>query len=87
MGAAIYQNEAIIKEMFEKYDVNKDGHIDRKELKTVFNDIAADCKVPQEQLGDFNKKFDEADINKDGKLTFEEFKTLGSELLQKMTIA
>lgn len=80
-------DNSMVKQMFDEYDRDKNGFIDRKELKTLFAEMAEQCNIPKKKVGDYSKKFDECDINKDGKLSYEEFKKLGNELMDKVFTA
>ena len=85
---AFTENEVLIKELFEKYDANKNGVIEKSELKALILDIAKSTgETSEELLKEYEKKFDEADINKDGVLTYEEFKKIGPEIVEKMLLA
>jgi len=56
--------DSIIKELFEKFDVNGDGHISAVELSKLF------------KRGDFDfikRVIEEVDQNNDGKISFHEF--------------
>ncbi len=64
--------------MFEKYDTNKNGVIDRDEAKKMFKDVYFD-EVPQGfQFNEenFAAKFNEWDINGSGTISKDEFKIL-----------
>lgn len=84
---AFTQNETLIKEIFDKYDENKDGVIDKAELKNIILDIAKKTGNAEETVKEYEKKFDEADVNKDQVLSYEEFKKIGPEIVEKMLLA
>ncbi len=59
--------------MFEIYDTNKNGVIDRDEAKEMFKDLCFD-EVPNEE--NFAAKFNEWDINGSGTFSKDEFRIL-----------
>ena len=62
-----------LREAFNMFDENGDGHIDRKELRQVLATMGQDQTPSDKELEDMFKL---VDLNGDGKITFEEFKTL-----------
>ncbi|KAJ8958527.1 hypothetical protein NQ318_002322 [Aromia moschata] len=56
------------KSIFDKYDTNKDGHIELNELREM---LKSDDEVPRRIL---QRVFSMSDENKDGKINYEEFK-------------
>ncbi|EEC51499.1 2-phosphoglycolate phosphatase, partial [Phaeodactylum tricornutum CCAP 1055/1] len=66
--------------IFRKIDANGDGHLDKEELKRLFE--ALDCHVSPEEL---TEVFDILDVNKDGVISEEEFNkwyTTSAELIR-----
>lgn len=69
--------------IFRKIDANGDGHLDKEELKRLFE--ALDCHVSPEEL---TEVFDILDVNKDGVISEEEFNkwyTTSAELIRSQT--
>uniref|UniRef100_A0A0N5BBK4 Calmodulin n=1 Tax=Strongyloides papillosus TaxID=174720 RepID=A0A0N5BBK4_STREA len=69
----IHDSDALIEitALFEKFDLNSNGFIERNELKNVMESM--DGKVTESEI---DNMFLVADKNKDGKIDFEEFKEL-----------
>ena len=66
------------REIFEHYDINKDGFIDKKEAELYFKDLCpSDTSSIESVIHEFIETYDE---DQDGLLNFQEFKNwLGDE--------
>lgn len=67
----IYSPGADVRHMFDKYDKNGDGHLDKEELKQVFKDLGA--LIPRWRASAGLKY---ADANGDGFISLEEMDAL-----------
>ncbi len=78
---------AVVQAVFEKFDADGNGSIDREELGSAireFNEQAAPeekVEITDEQV---TEALNELDKNKDGKLQVEEFKVLVVEILKTL---
>ena len=88
--ASILANEdkinQVVKAVFDQFDTNGDGTIDRDELSSVMEQFKKEsgceqAEVTEEQL---QEAYNELDTNKDGKLQMEEFKVLIVEVLKTL---
>lgn len=67
-------DELSLKDAFDRFDVNKDGFIDKDELSTLLIEFLELKNPPTEvQIGRIMKK---VDIDQNGKIDFEEFKLM-----------
>jgi len=64
-------DEGKLKEAFNKFDADGNGHIDRKEMKNVLLDFGLD-DVGADRI--CNNCFEDGDFDNDNKITFDEFK-------------
>lgn len=63
----------VAKEVFNTYDVDKSGYIDKKELKPLLTKISKQLSLPVPDDKDIQDGLKQLDINQDGKLQFNEF--------------
>jgi len=65
-----------VKNMFDKYDANKNGSLDRKEFTTYFREITKSLgeNLPEDEVENIiNEGIDIFDSNQDGVLQLDEF--------------
>ena len=58
---------------FKKYDLDKSGFIDFKELKKLMNDLSDDIGIPRPSDDDLKAVIQDTDQNNDEKLQLDEF--------------
>lgn len=74
MMAEAEEREAKARSTFDKFDVDKSGSIDEKELKNLIVDMGFAQHIPSDQLDIVVKmEMQKADTNKNGSISFEEF--------------
>jgi Ca2+-binding EF-hand superfamily protein len=74
-------NDARLK--FEKYDLDKNGHIDLNEMKKIVQDTIAGKNTSQMMVNRLaTMNLNEVDKNGDGQITFEEFLKIYSKLFE-----
>merc|ERR1711976_73322 len=61
------------KEYFDAYDVNKDGILQKSELKKFVDDICEKSGMPPFKEDFFNEIFKDADADKNNGIDFDEF--------------
>lgn len=74
--------QKISDEIFEKFDGDKSGSIDAKELHLMLKDLCEFAKVDAPSEDDAAKALKELDTNNDGSLSKAEFATLVKLLLE-----
>eukprot|EP00434_Breviolum_minutum_P041104 symbB.v1.2.036559.t1/scaffold5105.1/size30854/4 len=76
------------RQMWEKFDKDKSGVMDRKEVDTLLRDIWKTYKVQKPLSADVvNNILAELDVNKDGKIVQQEFEDLYDDLWDQMVEA
>lgn len=76
----------IAQESFNEYDVNKNGEIDKEELKNALTKFAIASGITAPDDGVINETMAELDKNKSGTLTIDEFEAyMRSTLIQMCT--
>jgi Ca2+-binding EF-hand superfamily protein len=73
--------EAIILELFRKYDKDDSKYLDKEEFKLLMEDLRARLDFPKNEILRF---LAEADMNADGKIEYEEFIPLAMQIIQGM---
>ena len=63
----------IAKDVFNFFDTDKSGFIERNELKPLLNKISKQLNLPLPEEKDIEEGLKKLDLNKDGKLQFSEF--------------
>ena len=61
------------RELFDSYDSNKDGKIEKSELKLILNNISQKLGVPLPTDNDINEGFKQLDRNDNNLIEFDEF--------------
>ena len=61
-----------VNEIFQKYDVDRSGVLEKRECLNVVNDILTQKDLPRASIAQFNRYFAEVDTNGDGILSREE---------------
>ncbi len=61
------------REIFDSYDSNNDGKIEKSELKLILNNISKKLGLPLPTDNDINKGFKQLDKNNNNLLEFDEF--------------
>ncbi len=61
------------RQIFDRYDKNKDGSIEKSELKSLLTEISKKLNYPEPNDEDIENGLKELDLNKNGKLEFDEF--------------
>mmetsp|Transcript_782 Transcript_782/g.722 ORF Transcript_782/g.722 Transcript_782/m.722 type:complete len:84 (+) Transcript_782:151-402(+) len=74
--------QKISDEIFDKFDNDKSGTIDAKELHAMLKDLCEFAKVDAPSEDDAKKALKELDSNSDGVLSKSEFATLVKLLLE-----
>jgi Ca2+-binding EF-hand superfamily protein len=72
--------------LFNRYDVDKNGYLDKKEFTTYFKDILKELgeDIPSEDISTIALEGVEAfDLNADGNLQFGEFKEMLEFLIKE----
>ncbi len=75
-----------VKNLFDKYDTNKSGTIDRKEFAFYFTDIinSLEVKLPEDEVESIvNEGIEIFDANDDGVLQLEEFEKMIRFLIEE----
>ena len=73
---ATYVDQSKVKDLFQKYDKNRNGVLDKDEFIKVLIDILTELgeDLPiKKHLEVAEEGFDRFDLNKDGKIEFNEF--------------
>lgn len=65
--------KTVAKDVFDLYDVDKNGYIDKSELKPLLNKLSKQLGLPEPNDQDIDDGIKQLDFNKDGKLQFKEF--------------
>ena len=63
----------VAKDVFNFFDTDKSGFIERCELKPLLNKISKQLNLPFPEEKDIDEGLKQLDLNKDGKLQFSEF--------------
>jgi len=63
----------VARQIFDKFDKNKDGSVEKSELKPLLSTISKQLNLPDPSDEDIENGLKELDLNKNGKLEFEEF--------------
>ena len=61
------------REIFDSYDLNNDGKIEKSELKLILNNISQKLGLPLPTDNDINIGFKQLDKNNNNLLEFDEF--------------
>jgi Ca2+-binding EF-hand superfamily protein len=64
------------KNMFDKYDLNKNGIIEFEELKILMTDVSKEIGIPSPTEEDVERVMQDTDINRDQRISREEFTQL-----------
>jgi len=78
---SIEEVEAIIQDLFGKYDRDNNGFLDPNEFKTLMEDLQVRLDFPKDEVFRF---LAEADMNADGQIEYEEFIPLALQIIQGM---
>lgn len=71
-GNSLFQNcEKELENLFNMFDINKDGYITENEIKKTLKNLGEKIKKK-----DIRKMIKAADVNRDGKISFPEFKSM-----------
>eukprot|EP00756_Hemistasia_phaeocysticola_P027534 Hpha_TRINITY_DN16122_c1_g7::TRINITY_DN16122_c1_g7_i1::g.7274::m.7274 len=62
-----------VRQLFDKFDENKNGKLELSEMLEVHSAIAQDCGINPRPRKEVEMHFAEADVNGDGRLDFDEF--------------
>ena len=63
----------VARQIFDKFDKNKDGSVEKSELKPLLSTISKQLNLPDPTDEDIENGLKELDLNKNGKWEFEEF--------------
>ncbi|CAG9335569.1 unnamed protein product [Blepharisma stoltei] len=74
----------IAKVIFDSFDTDHSGNIERSELKEALGMISKDCGTPPPDDEMVNELIEALDEDQDGKLNLEEFKVMVEELLKAL---
>jgi len=61
------------RQIFDRFDKNKDGSVEKSELKPLLSTISKQLNLPEPTDEDIENGLKELDLNKNGKLEFNEF--------------
>jgi Ca2+-binding EF-hand superfamily protein len=67
---------------FDKYDIDKSGAIERKELNNVMRDVCLEIGIPLHNDDHMDELMKDTDLNEDSRITKNEFR----ELFKMITI-
>jgi Ca2+-binding EF-hand superfamily protein len=81
LDLSLEEVEAIIQDLFGKYDEDGNGFLDPKEFKNLMEDLQARMDFPPDEVFRF---LAEADQNADGNIEYEEFIPLALQIIQGM---
>ena len=79
-------DDGVVKKYFDKYDSNKNGVIDKFELKTMFTEILAEIgeDYPEKRNEQVIKEtMEKYDCNNNGVIEFNEFKEIMNFLIEE----
>jgi len=76
---SIEEIESIVKELFQKYDVDGSQYLDPQEFRALMEDLQQRLGFPEDQILLF---LAEADMNADGMIEYEEFIPLALQIIQ-----
>jgi len=80
-GLSADEVEAIIRDLFTKYDKDQSGTLDAGEFKTLMEDLQERLDFPRDEIYRF---LAEADLNTDGVVQYEEFIPLAMDIIKGM---
>ena len=72
------------REIFDSYDLNNDGKIEKSELKLILNNISKKLGLPLPTDNDINKGFKQLDKNNNNLLEFDEFIVFYKQVYDKL---
>lgn len=72
--------EEIVEKVFEKYDANKNGFIDKNELRKICEDVAKSRGLPEIKDDKFEATLKGMDLNADGKVSKQELSKFIEEI-------
>jgi len=78
---SVEEIESIIKELFQKYDIDGNQYLDPQEFRALMEDLQQRLGFPEDQVLLF---LAEADMNADGMIEYEEFIPLALQIIQGM---
>jgi len=81
LDMSIEEVEAIIQDLFSKYDRDRNGYLDPSEFKNLMEDLQKRLDFPKDEIYRF---LAEADMNADGMIEYEEFIPLALQIIQGM---
>ena len=76
--------EKACKEMFEKIDTNKNGYIEKSEIRDHINDIRKSLGKGEVDDKALEKQFNSHDLDGDGTIDYNEFKPIYKEMATRM---
>ena len=74
----------VAKDVFNFFDTDKSGFIERCELKPLLNKISKQLNLPFPEEKDIDEGLKQLDLNKDGKLQFSEFLPFYEQIMIKL---
>lgn len=78
---SLQEIEAIVQDLFRKYDQDGSEFLDPQEFKALMDDLQQRLDFPKDEIYRF---LAEADMNADGKIEYEEFIPLALQIIQGM---
>eukprot|EP00931_Biecheleriopsis_adriatica_P005851 TRINITY_DN107331_c0_g1_i1.p1 TRINITY_DN107331_c0_g1~~TRINITY_DN107331_c0_g1_i1.p1 ORF type:complete len:443 (-),score=136.42 TRINITY_DN107331_c0_g1_i1:50-1309(-) len=81
LDMSLEEVEAIIQELFRKYDQDGNAFLDPKEFRALMSDLQMRLEFPKDEIVRF---LAEADMNADGRIEYQEFIPLALQIIQGM---
>ncbi len=75
--------DEIAKNIFEAADKNKNGTIEKSELKSCLELVAGELGFPRPSFQQIDSIFNQLDLDKNGKIDFNEFQIYVKQVLEK----